>query len=95
MGRWRGKLLFALILYAAGFFTALYVLAPADSQAAAGDGLSGHAQSQTSEAVQVPAWAASARVGMDKALSFAEEKALQLAEKIKTGMQQSTNDTGN
>ena len=93
--RWRGKLLFAMILYAAGFATAIYVLAPSNLQAAdSRDGCSGGSQEQTTEwtGMESQAWAASVRVGMSKVMSFAEEQALRFAEAIKTRMAQSTVD---
>ena len=93
--RWRGKILFAMILYAAGFATAIYVLAPSNLQAAnSRDGCSGQTQEQTTErtGMESQAWAASVRVGMKKAMSFAEEQALSIAEKIKIRMEQSTLD---
>ena len=93
--QWRGKLLFAMILYAAGFATAIYVLAPSNVQAAdSRNGPSGWTQEQTAEqtGMDTQAWAASVRVGMSKAMSFAEEQALAIAEKIKTHMAQSTLD---
>ena len=96
MGRWRGKVLFAMIVYAAGFFTAIYVLAPSDTQAVAGwDGQPDRIQGQTAQAgFDGQAWAASARAGMNKAIAFAEEQALHLAEQLKTSMQQSTPEAG-
>ena len=93
--QWRGKILFAMILYAAGFATAIYVLAPSNLQAAnSRDGCSGQTQEQTTErtGMESQAWAASVRVGMKKAMSFAEEQALSIAEKIKIRMEQSTLD---
>ena len=93
--RWRGKILFAMILYAAGFATAIYALAPANLQASnSRDGCTGWEQEQTSEraGIETQAWAASVRVGMSKAAGFAEEQALALAEKIKTRMAQGTLD---
>jgi hypothetical protein len=93
--RWRGKLLVALIVYAGGFFTAIYVLAPADRQTASSrDGNPGWARDGTTQRAgfDAPAWAASARAGMTKAISFAEEQALRLAEKIKTSVEQTTPD---
>ena len=93
--RWRGKLLFAMILYAAGFATAIYVLAPSNLQAAdSREGCTGWSQEQTTErtGMESQAWAASVRVGMTKAMSFAEEQALALAEKIKARMDQSKRD---
>ena len=97
MGRWRGKLLFAMIVYAAGFLTAIYVLAPSDILAVAGgDGPFGRIQDETTQRAGFDgrAWAASARAGMDKAIAFAEEQALHLAEKLRTSMQQSTTEAG-
>lgn len=94
--RWRGKLLFAMIVYAAGFLTAIYAIAPSDLQAAGSrNGPSGWHQDQTAEraGAETPAWAASARVGMSRAVSFAEEQALRLAETIKIRMAQRTLDT--
>ena len=93
--QWRGKLLFAMILYAAGFATAIYTLAPINLQAAENRGRNpGCTQEQTAErtGMDTQAWTASVRVGMSKAKSFAEEQALALAEKIKTRMAQSTLD---
>lgn len=93
--QWRGKILFAMILYAAGFLTAIYVLAPSDLQAAGSRNGDSGWQEKTTEwaAAETPAWAASTRVGMSKVISFAEEQALRLAETIKTQMAQSALDT--
>lgn len=92
---WRGKLLFAMIVYAAGFFTAIYVLAPSDLQAAASrNGESGWQERTTERAeADTPVWAASVKEGMSKVMSFAEEQSLRLAETIKTQLAQSTLDT--
>jgi hypothetical protein len=92
---WRGKLLFAMIVYAAGFLTAIYVLAPSGLQAAGGrNGESGWQEKTTEQAwAQTPVWAASVREGMSKVMSFAEEQSLRLAETIKTQLAQSTLDT--
>lgn len=97
MGRWRGKILFTMIVYAAGFLTAIYVLAPSAIQSVAdGNGLSGRIQDETTQRAGFDgqAWAASARAGMNKAIAFAEEQALHLAEQLKTSMQQSTPEAG-
>lgn len=89
--QWRGKILFAMILYSAGFATAIYVLTPSNLQAADSQDCT---QEQATErtGMESQAWAASVRVGMTKAMGFAEEQALSLAEKIKTRMDQSTLD---
>lgn len=92
---WRGKLLFMLIVYAAGFLTAIYVLAPADAQAAdSRNGIAGVTRDETTQRAGIDgrAWAASARVGMNKVAGFAEEQALRLAEKIKANLKQTTPD---
>ncbi len=94
--QWRGKLLFAMIVYAAGFLTAIYAIAPSKLQVAGSrNGPSGWHQEQTAEqaGAETPAWAASVRVGMSRAVSFAEEQALRLAGTIKTRMAQRTLDT--
>lgn len=98
MGRWRGRLLFALILYSAGFLTAIYVLAPSDLQASGSrNGLSGWSQDGTTErnGFDSQAMAASVKAGLSKTMSFAEEQAVRLAETIKTQMAQSAHDNGN
>jgi hypothetical protein len=93
--QWRGKILFAMILYAAGFFTAIYVLTPSELQTAdSRNGDSGWQEKTTQwVAADAPAWTASVRGGMSKVISFAEEQALRLAETIKTQMAQSAKDT--
>lgn len=89
------KLLFALILYAAGFATAIYVVVPSPARAANAQTSEKDRSSQVSSAdIGTQAWAVSVREGMDKAVSFAEEKSLLLAEKIKTHIQQHKSDSG-
>ncbi len=93
MGQWRGKILFALILYSAGFATAIYILAPSKFQEVSSRITNSAAGTQDGTAEQngfdSQAWAASVRVGMSKAKSFAEEKALQVADTVKTRMEHS------
>ncbi len=93
MGQWRGKILFALIVYSAGFATAIYVLAPSKFQEVSSRVTSSAVRTQDGtterDGFDSQAWAASVRVGMSKAVSFAEEQALQIAEMVKTRMEQS------
>ena len=81
---WRSKLLLALIIYFAGFATAIYYLAPADAKAntggtrAGGFGFSSQAsESESAEFGKV------AGASMRKLVTFAEEKAIRLGEIIK------------
>lgn len=81
---WRSKLLLTLIIYFAGFATAVYYLAPADAKANAGVSRSGGfgfgskaSESKSDEFGKVAA------AGMRKFVIFAEEKAIQLSEIIK------------
>ena len=96
MGQWRGKLLLMLIVYAAGFATALYVPAPAEQTAVCGaDGVGSETQDRTArDGFKAHPWAASAKAGMDQAFSFAEEQALRLAETMKSQLARSTPDSG-
>lgn len=94
--QWRGKLLCALILYAAGFATAIYVLVPSSVQASNSQtcGIDGPQESALQAGIDTQAWAGSIRLGMNKAISFAEENALLIAEKIKAQIQQSKAESG-
>ena len=94
--QWRGKLLFSLILYAAGFATAIYVLVPSTAQASSQTcGIDRPSQDNAQLAgIETQAWAAAMRTGMTKAMSFAEENALRVAEKIKMQLQQHQSDSG-
>ncbi len=82
---WRSKLLLALIIYFAGFATAVYYLAPADANANA-DGIKAGfgfgSQASVSEA-KSGEFGKIAGASMRKFVTFAEEKAVQLGEIIK------------
>lgn len=97
MGRWRGKILFTLIVYCSGFLTAVYFLAPVSAAALpetqsegqlsrlpAGEAFSGSA------GIDYPAWAASIRSGIDICIRFAEENALRAADLFRSKMGQSS-----
>jgi hypothetical protein len=98
MGKWRTRLLFNLILYSAGFATAVYVLAP--SPAAASDGSrtcerSMGLHSGTAEAgFGSQDWAIQMRAGMDKVKSFAEENAIKGIQAVKVWVDQRRQDSG-
>ncbi len=81
---WRSKLLLALIIYFAGFATAIYYLAPADAKANAGGIRTGGFGfgSQVSES-KSEEFGKVAGASMRKFVTFAEEKAIRLGEIIK------------
>lgn len=77
MGRLQSKILFMLVLYGAGFATAMYLMAPADrSETGQSQAASEKARVTDQQQVREQLLAASCklRVGMDKLVSFAEEK---------------------
>ena len=95
MGHWQSKFLFSVVLYGAGFLTAVYFLAPNPVSAAD--------QSQTAEtsswlqpAQAVTAntgadskiWIAKVRAGIDTSIHFAEEHALKVANLIRSQIAQ-------
>ena len=92
MGRWRTKMLFSLILYSAGFMTAVYVLSP--SPAIASDGNQTCQRSKGSNLGTEEAgfssqdWAVKMRAGMDKVKSLAEENAARGAQAAKAWIDQ-------
>jgi len=98
MGRWRTWLLFNLILYGAGFATAVYVLAP--SPAAASDGRGTCERSMGSNLGTEEAgfssqeWAVKMRAGMDMVKSFAEENAVKGAQAVKVWIDQRRQESG-
>ena len=78
----RGRCLFALIMFFAGFATAIYMLAPAP------DGPGSYQAGTEYRDVEVGSkneqFAMKFNVGMRKCLSFAEDKAVELSEVVKT-----------
>ena len=83
MGRFRSKLLFALVLYAAGFASAMYLMAPPDQsetgQNQAASDLARIAERQQTRE-QLLAASCKLRLGMNKLVSFAEEKTARVAD---------------
>lgn len=105
MGRWQSKLLLTLIVYAAGFATAMYVQnAPqADGTSSETPGFSisrwlpkaDNAQIQLPNAGLEPKpWADTAHAAIGKAAAFAKDQSAILAEVIKTKVEQNTRDRG-
>ena len=95
MGRLPGKFLFCLILYGAGFITAVYFLDPNSASAASqncdSDGAGFQLQSaQTASATETDskAWVAKVRAGIDTSIHFAEEHALKVANLIRAKIAQ-------
>ncbi len=86
---WRSKVLLALIIYFAGFATAIYYLAPADANAnvdeirAGGFGFGGKESATDAKSEEFAEYAEIAGASMRKFVTFAEEKAVQLGEIIK------------
>ena len=84
MRGWRKKMLVVLVVYFAGFASAIYTLAPAGAQTIS----SGHSGSGRSEyaqsSVDTDAIAEQFKTNMQKVISFAEEKASKVGSIIRT-----------
>lgn len=80
MRNWRGKLITALVIYFAGFATAIYFLAPVTDTA----GKSKQVTRSRESNFETQQFAIAFNGKMKKALSFAEEKAVELGQVIKT-----------
>ncbi len=76
MRGWKAKLVFLLIIYFAGFATAIYCLAPAP------DGQPSE-QNLTHSTVKTERFAKSFNVGMHKCLDFAKDATLRMNNLIK------------
>lgn len=97
MGKLPGKIVFSMILYGAGFITAIYLLVPssvnAADQAQASETVNQLQDTQTATgiaAVGSQDWAVTVRTGIDTCIEFAEEYALQAADLIRSKMGQGT-----
>ena len=94
MGSWQNKILYTLIIFGAGFVTAVYFMVP--STAAADSTHNGEMSTVASQAQAMPAhpditsqaWAVSVRSGIDTCIRFAEEYALRAADLIRSQMGQ-------
>lgn len=101
MGSWQSKILFTLIVFGAGFVTAVYFLVPpsaADAeQTRIGEMSTGasHAIAMTGHPdITSQAWAISVRSGIDICIRFAEEYALRAADVIRSHMGQGSDPSG-
>jgi len=86
----RGKLLFALIIFFAGFFTAIYITAPGQADAQAGEQITYSrettrdiAPGRQEQIVKAQVFAKKVGTGMQQFLCLAGEKASELSEIIK------------
>ena len=80
MRNWRGKLIVALIIFFAGFATAIYFLAPVTETT----GESGKVTRSRESNSETHQFAIAFNGKMKQALSFAEEKAVEIGQVIKT-----------
>jgi len=87
MSQWRTRLLWSLILFSAGFMTAVYVLAPSPATPSGGQRSCqrsmGSNQGTEHAGVDWQDRAATMRAGMDKAFSFAEDNAVRAFQSVK------------
>jgi len=96
MGKLPGKILFMMILYGAGFLTAIYLLVPSSAQAADqinhGDALSRQDETTGTGDFQINSmdWVVSVRTGIDTCITLAEEYALRAADVIRAQTGQGT-----
>jgi hypothetical protein len=92
MGRWRTKMLFSLILYSAGFATAVYVLSPSPANASNGAKVCERSKGSnlgTEEAgFSSQDWAIKMRAGMDTVKDLAEENAVKGVQAVKAWVDQ-------
>ncbi len=79
MGGWRSKLIFLLVVYFAGFATAIYCLAPVPESQYLQNGEKGFAYS----AIKSDEFAKSFNTGMHKCLDFAKDAAWRAGKLIK------------
>jgi hypothetical protein len=80
MRNWRGKLITALVIYFAGFATAIYFLAPVTETADKAKQVTSSRESNS----ETQQFAMAFNGKMKQALSFAEEKAVEIGQVIKT-----------
>lgn len=79
---WRTKFVFLLVVYFAGFATAVYSLAPAPEQ----DSQSSLQVAQVHSALKSDELARSVNSGMHKCIDFGKEAALEAAKRIREKM---------
>ncbi|NLK40799.1 MAG: hypothetical protein GX298_01930 [Planctomycetes bacterium] len=92
MRHWRTKLLTSIVLYGAGFMTAVYVLAPPPAQPAEDRKISERYAASEQWGLEADADSqnrgAALRAGMDKVIRFAEENAVKGVQAIKAQLDQ-------
>lgn len=86
MFRWRSKLLFMLIVYFAGFATAVYFLAPADEEMTSSRNFN---ESYRHRQLDTEQFAKTTSVRLHKLFSFAGDKASEVSELIKEKLAES------
>jgi len=80
MGRLRSKFLLALIIFFAGFATAIYTLAPSYAEAGGSKKTEIHSRKVSNKSGD---FALKFNSGMRKCISFAEEKAVEIGQTVK------------
>ncbi len=98
MGRWRTTLMFSLILYCAGFITAVYVLAPPPETAYDDEGNDEYYAQRQTQVDDTGACSqqriAAMRAGMDTVIHFAEEHAVKAIRALKARIAQQRQTSG-
>jgi len=93
MYRWRRKILFTLIVYFAGFATAIYALAPVDDDQIHSQASAAKIHNHSDSGSNSQQFASTFNTHMRKYLSVAEEQAEKLGEFIKAKLaERRTND---
>jgi hypothetical protein len=87
---WKGKLVFVLMMYFAGFATAVYCLGPTPDSKSGGPQRSG----ATQKAFDSTEFAKSLNSGMHKAIDLGKEAALQAAKVIREKINESQTKSG-
>ena len=95
MRGWRAKLLCMLIVYFAGFSTAIYALAPERDNGQAFNSESEIVTGPEASAVRTEKLAQVANAGFKKLLSFAEEKAIVAGKFVKIKLAEQRQRSGN
>ena len=90
MGGWRRKLIFVLIVYFAGFATAIYTLVPVPEDYSSADGK----RSISHSALKSDQFAQSFNVGLHKCIDFAKVAAKDLGAFLKEKLNDVNRDSG-
>ena len=98
MGKLPGKFLFCVIVYIAGFITAVYFLAPesasATDQAEVGQTTTWLQRVRSGNVdADSKVWVTKIRTGIDTSIHFAEENALRVANHVRSKMAQGKNNS--